>query len=150
MFKKILACVDGSEQAKRAVGMAAELASTLGAELILLHVLGSVGSQAVPEELEAFERIEHMRMTERDLIESVGRDLLAEAQVSARKHGIAEATMLMEVGDPARIIVETAEKSGVDLIVLGRRGLGDLKGLLLGSVSHKVAQAATCSCLTIA
>ena len=36
-----------------------------------------------------------------------------------------------------------------DLIVMGRRGLGDLGGLLMGSVSHKVCHLADCACLTV-
>ncbi|MGA7097226.1 MAG: universal stress protein, partial [Acidimicrobiia bacterium] len=43
------------------------------------------------------------------------------------------------VGIPAYEIVAAAKKQDVDCIVMGRRGLGDIKGLFLGSVSHKVA-----------
>ena len=69
--------------------------------------------------------------------------------LQAADAGVAKVRGLVEDGDPAHRIVETAGRENVELIVMGRRGLGDLKGLLLGSVSHKVAQAATCACLTV-
>ena len=52
-------------------------------------------------------------------------------------------------GDPADQIVRAAERRRADLIVMGRRGHGDLKGPLLGSVSHKVCQLAATACLTV-
>ena len=55
----------------------------------------------------------------------------------------------LEHGDPADQIVRAAARHGADLIVMGRRGYGDLKGLLLGSVSHKVCRLADCACLTV-
>ncbi len=149
MFKHILVCVDGSEHANRAVDVASDLAKSEGAELTLLHAMARAGGTHVPEALESFEKIEHMRITERDVMESVGREILVEAQQRAREKGVATCTTAMEVGDPAKIIVESVARTGADLIVMGRRGLGDLKGLLLGSVSHKVAQAADCCCLTV-
>lgn len=42
-----------------------------------------------------------------------------------------------------------AKRAKADLIAMGRRGLGGVKGLLLGSVSHKVSQLADCSVLTV-
>ena len=67
----------------------------------------------------------------------------------AESAGITKVKGLVEDGDPAHRIVEVAQREGADLIVMGLRDLGDLKGLLLGSVTHKVAQAATCACLTV-
>jgi nucleotide-binding universal stress UspA family protein len=55
----------------------------------------------------------------------------------------------VEVGDPAGVIVDIARARGADLIMLGRRGLGTLARLLLGSVSHKVIQVADRPCLTV-
>jgi nucleotide-binding universal stress UspA family protein len=52
-------------------------------------------------------------------------------------------------GQPARTIVSTAEEVQADAIVLGSRGLGDVSGLLLGSVSHKVASLAKCNVITV-
>ena len=63
----------------------------------------------------------------------------------AESAGITKVKGLVEDGDPAHRIVEVAQREGADLIVTP----GDLKGLLLGSVTHKVAQAATCACLTV-
>ena len=52
-------------------------------------------------------------------------------------------------GDPAKNILETAQDKEADLIVIGTRGLGTLKGLLMGSVSQKVAQLSKCPCITV-
>lgn len=149
MFKHLLVPVDGSDHANRAIDIAADLAKHYGAKLTLIHVLTRVGDYRVPEELKAFERIEHMRVTTHDLIEAGGREILQNAEKRAREKGATDCTCVLETGDPARLIEHTAENQGVDLIVMGRRGLGDLAGLLLGSVSHKVAQAVDCCCLTV-
>jgi nucleotide-binding universal stress UspA family protein len=52
-------------------------------------------------------------------------------------------------GDPAENILSVAKKRKADVIVLGRRGMGRLAGLLLGSVSQKVSQLAHCPVLTV-
>ena len=54
-------------------------------------------------------------------------------------------------GNPAVVIVDHIDESmsPSDAVVMGRRGLGDLGGLLLGSVSHRVAQDATCAVITV-
>ena len=57
-------------------------------------------------------------------------------------------TVLRE-GDPAAAIRDLAREEKPDIIVMGRRGLGDLAGLLLGSVSQKVLHLAECACLTV-
>jgi nucleotide-binding universal stress UspA family protein len=58
-------------------------------------------------------------------------------------------TTLLAGGDPADAILEAAKREKADTIVLGSRGLGDFKGLVLGSVSHKVAAHAECTCITV-
>ncbi len=149
MFKRILVPIDGSEHATRAVDIAGSLAGKDGAALTLLHVLTHAGGYSVPKELQAYAKVEHIRITEKDLIESVGQEILGNAARRLRDNGVDAVEERLESGDPASVIAAVAEGSGADLIVMGRRGLGDLGGLLLGSVSHKVAQAVDCSCLTV-
>lgn len=57
--------------------------------------------------------------------------------------------MLLKKGDAAQRIIETARDENCDLIVLGHRGMGAFKELLLGSVSHKVAIHAGCPVLVV-
>jgi len=57
-------------------------------------------------------------------------------------------TILCPIDDPAKRIVEAAHE-GADPIVMGSRGLSDLKGLFQGSVSHKVSSRAPCTCLMV-
>ncbi|NIO03304.1 MAG: universal stress protein [Proteobacteria bacterium] len=52
-------------------------------------------------------------------------------------------------GDPAERIIEFAREKSVDMIVIGSRGLGPVKGLFLGSVSTKVCHLADCTCVTV-
>jgi nucleotide-binding universal stress UspA family protein len=52
-------------------------------------------------------------------------------------------------GDPAEVIVEIARAEQMEAIVIGRRGRGRLAGLLLGSVSQKVASLASCIVIVV-
>lgn len=149
MFEVILVPVDGSTPSLKAADMAGDLAAKYGAKLILLHVMGKAGSGRIPEGLQELERIEHVTLTENDALESVAQEILSAARKQAQAQGANSIETVTRIGDSAKVIIEQARDSNTDLIVMGRRGLGDLTGLLLGSVSHKVAQLAECACLTV-
>jgi nucleotide-binding universal stress UspA family protein len=149
MIKKILVPVDGSDQSKSAIALAAELARNCQASLTVLHVMTKAGTARVPPELKAYEEIEHVTVTERDLLRATANEIVEEALVLASDAGAEAVQSEIRVGDPAGTIVNFATESEADLIVMGRRGLGGVTGLLLGSVTQKVAQAARCACLTV-
>lgn len=67
------------------------------------------------------------------------RELLAQERV--------EAPVEILFGDPAKTICKFAESQNHDLIIIGNRGLGGLKKLILGSVSDKVVNSSTCPVL---
>ena len=67
----------------------------------------------------------------------------------ASRRGVGQVTRLVEEDDPARAILAAAERLGADLIVMGSRGMSDLKGRLVGSVSHKVLHLASQPCLIV-
>ena len=172
MFEKILVAIDGSPHAARALGAAAELAKVHGARLEILHVLGHGD---VPEGLARYVETEHLverrpssaadavhlssdvvPVRSADDLEhayrlrvAVGERLIEEARSEARRAGVTDVHGQTSEGEPARVILDRAASVGADLVVMGTRGLSELKGLLLGSVSHKVLQLAECPCLTI-
>jgi nucleotide-binding universal stress UspA family protein len=149
MFQKILVPTDGSDHAARAVAVASDLAVKYGAELVVLHVMEEVGSSRIPAELQSYAKMEHADVSERDMLESVANQIVRGAEIEARKAGIEAVAHEVALGSPGPTIAEYAEKHGVDLIVMGRRGLGRVADLLLGSVSHRVTQLADRACLTI-
>ncbi|MCV0394172.1 MAG: universal stress protein [Rhizobiaceae bacterium] len=145
MFKKILLPVDGSEPAMRALKVGADVAGHYGAELVVLCVyrhhspLESSLSMIRPTDPTPPDKAlsEHAREVVR---------LAAEELATI---GAGKVRTVVKRGPPARTIVGFAREEGVDLIVLGSRGLGDVEGFLLGSVSHKVTSLAQCPCLTV-
>lgn len=135
---RILVPTDGSGQAFKAVGEAIHLAAVTDAELTLLMVVN------YDAEVAAFEQV------------SLSGYVPAELEVAAW-HFLADlmhvippeisAHPRVEAGDPADVIVDVAHEEESDLIVMGSRGLGTLGGLLTGSVSAAVLEAAPCPVL---
>lgn len=171
MLNVILTATDGSASASRAVELAGGLAGKTGAALVLLHVR----ARHVTDEMRHLARVEHIvepapaggdavgrgaiptvpanrrsgAEADREIAEALGQRILAEAEALARKAGAGSIRTLSDEGDPAQRILACAQSEQADLIVMGRRGLSDLAGLLVGSVSHKVGQLADCACLTV-
>ena len=173
MFKTILAASDGSSHAAQAVRIASDLASRYGAKLVLVNVLGH---GPVPDALARMVDVEHLAQPvrpkptnvanvqgslavsesgsdsreHRERVRQVVADkILAEAERTAKSAGVEDVVTLSEEGDAADQILDCAKRVSADLIVLGTRGMSDLKGLLMGSVSHKVCQRSECSCVTV-
>ena len=73
--------------------------------------------------------------------------IVKKAKQDAKDEGAKDIETSIEVGSPAERIIAFARVQEADLIITGRHGYGPLKSLLLGSVSHKVAQIADCSCM---
>ena len=134
MFERILLAVDGSEPAKKGVPLAGGLALKFGAEVIVLHVREHEVNWGADIDLES-------PAEAADLVDDVVREL-KDRGVSARGE-IIRAVM----GLAAKEIVREAAESDAGVIVMGTRGLTDWKGLLLGSVAHKVLSHAPCPVL---
>jgi len=174
MFETILAAVDGSEHSEQAVHLAADIATKYKARLMLLHVCpeGSVpeglrrlasvefampgGSAAArPDVSESVGRIMDPAREGSDaasaaeVYEKLGHQILEYSKGIALEKGVAAVETLLDKGDAADVIVQQADRLGANIIVMGTRGLGTLKGLLVGSVSHKVTQLAPCTCVTV-
>ena len=92
-------------------------------ELILLHVLSRAGSGRVPKELEEVARIEHLEISEADMLRSVAEGILHAAEERVRERGVKNVRTTTDVGDAARAIVAYAKDHNIDLIVMGRRDL---------------------------
>ena len=147
-IKTILVAVDGSTQATKATEIAADLAQRCGAKLVVLHVVSSIfGDERA--KLAELARVEHMERTEYEMLQERGRAIIQAAEFSVRQKELTSVEPIVEVGDPAGVIVSMPRARSADLVVIGRRGRGTLAGLLLGSVSNKVVQLAHAPCLVV-
>ncbi|MDH3224850.1 MAG: universal stress protein [Gemmatimonadota bacterium] len=158
MIARILVPIDGSAHSSRAAEFATELAVRFEASLTFLHVLDRVVAR---EQLKRYlAHLESAREPDQFEIESVektlarsgeteGRQLLDHLKSAAEAAGVREVDTSLLDGQPARVIVGEAESGGYDLVVLGRRGAGGLKGLLAGSVSQRVASAASATVVMV-
>ncbi len=140
MIKKILVPVDGSEQAYKATEFAADLAKQSDATIHLLHVFKL---SIIPEGLGDY------IMTDRAELQALGNKIIALAEDEAKKKGVKHIEAAVIEGDPSERIIDYAKDHDVDIIVLGSRGLGTFKGLLLGSVSNKVSHRADRTCVIV-
>jgi len=138
MFTKILLATDGSLSAAEAARYAGQLARLTSAQVIVLHAYPRVPAFLGEPD---FSRLIHENLAEAERIVAPALEQLLAAGVDASAE-------ILE-GPPAEAILAVAENSRCDLIVLGTRGYGQLAGMLLGSVSHKVLANATLPVLVV-
>lgn len=146
VFRRLLVAYDGSPQAERALEEAVGLAWVSNAHITVIVVApdpsgwsaaGSMDGFGAPVDLvEVNEQLERQYAT-----------LLEEAM--GRIPSMMAATPLLRRGSPGLAIVDEAASGSHDLVVMGSRGRGELKSMLLGSVSHDVLHASPVPVLVI-
>ena len=173
MLKKIVVALDGSEFSERAFQFACDLATKFGSSLCLAHV---VTSRDIPEDLKRMAEIEHLiparlkaateevstdsgfgqvvRNVEKtgeayEILEKLGEHLLQSSADEAREKGVESVQTKLLQGDPAGELIHLIKSEKADAVVSGSRGLGNLRGLLVGSVSNKLSQHAPCACIMV-
>jgi nucleotide-binding universal stress UspA family protein len=147
-IRLILCGTDGSSGARKALALACELAKCKRAKLLILHV-HRPRSGSGPGELEDFAIVENVAATEAGAPFAMAEMIAREAEADARESGLDDVESLVVEGDPTRQIAAFARERGADAVVVGSRGLGEVAGLLLGSVSHKLAQLAPSTCIIV-
>jgi nucleotide-binding universal stress UspA family protein len=142
-IQRIVVGVDGSEESRRAVNFVESL--PLGPD-IQVHLVAVAESLFVPASLPSATR-EAFRSTVAEVDERQQATLQEMLIAAGRLDGLAEVHTHTPVGDPARLLLEMAARA--DLLIVGSRGLGAVRRLLLGTVSEKVLQHAPCPVLIV-
>ncbi len=146
MYKRILVPLDGSEPSKNALEHALGIAEKYGSELTLLAVVPRVMVPVFPDEGFGAAPVTAAKDMARyqDRMKEIYENVLVEAKAKVEKeHPKLKAETVLREGRPSATIVELAENDGVDLIVMGSRGIGGITGWILGSTSRRVVDSCT-------
>jgi nucleotide-binding universal stress UspA family protein len=144
MFARIVVGTDGSETAAEAVRQATELAKLSGANLELVSAYEPIPQQRLKEESSEVPGDVAYGVGPREDVNTT----LENAAGPARNEGI-ETTTYAREGDPADAILDVAEETGADLIVVGNKGMTGAKRFLLGSVPNKISHHAPCDVMIV-
>lgn len=140
MPQSIVVGTDGSQQAERALEEAIAIAARDGAQL---HIV-----TAFPDPALIRERITSGATAAPVNLSQVADSVLNRASAHAKEKGVNAETHASEA-DPAEAILQLASDVNADLIVVGSRGLSGIKRFLMGSVSSKVSEHASCSVMIV-
>ena len=135
---------DGSETAELAVREAAELARAFGARLTIVTAFTPHPEEEARLQQQAPEDIRWM------ITDSASADERAKRGTTIAKDvGVKEVKTAVDSGDPAEMLITTAENSGGDVIVVGSKGMTSAKRFILGSVPNKVSHHAPCDVVIV-
>lgn len=150
---KILCPVDGSDFSCLLVQGVGTIFGSTANEIVLLHVLpaGLPGKRQVPTDGQAVSwpaLSEKMNRASQKLLHGHVERLKVALNQAGTSRVVSLNTMVMK-GDVSEAILRASEKMDADCIAVGSRGMSDVPGYLLGSVSRKVVTHASCSVLMV-
>lgn len=141
MYKKIMVPLDGSDQAENALIQAIQLAKVMNSTITLYHVIPLLPPYVNDGFGGAYQQVyQDLQIT--------GEDILEKAQQKYSLEGVPLDSKIIW-GNAAEEICREAEKENYDLVVMGSRGLGEIKGFIMGSVSNRVVRYAKCPVLIV-
>jgi nucleotide-binding universal stress UspA family protein len=141
-MQNIMVAIDGSASASYTVEVAADLTKAFTGQLLIVTVAAYRTGKEMRELARAEKNIG-------DVLEGLSMQIITAAEKCARRRGVTNIRHHIGWGDPARLIVEIAGQEAIDVIVIGRRGRGELPGLPLGAVAQKVVSLAPCSVIVV-
>jgi nucleotide-binding universal stress UspA family protein len=143
-FRRILVAVDGSDNAERASRVAVDIAERCESELVAFHAVPRVSHAFVPVRSATLFR-EYYSDEEKAALRWIDK-----VMTLAKNKGVnARPDVRVAVPSVAEAIVRYATKKNIDMIIIGTRGLGSFKKLLIGSVSSGVVAHAHCPVLVV-
>lgn len=140
LFSKVLVPIDGSDNSFRALDAALLLSEKLGAKVTAVHVMEDVPVLHIESEKLLRKLLEDYKK-ENQLI-------LTKCSEIANNKGIKIETKLLQ-GNPSSVIIDYCENEKQDIIIMGSRGMGKFKELVLGSVSNKVLHHSSCPVMIV-
>lgn len=130
-LNKILWATDFSEEAQESLLYADAFAKTFKAKIVALHV--------VPDFSAALYDAAHVIKGELlQRVAAVKGEAEEKIKAMSKEKGIPFEKIIVMEGTASKIIIDSAEKEGVDLIVIGRRGMSAVEKLFIGSVANQI------------
>jgi nucleotide-binding universal stress UspA family protein len=144
VFTRIVVGTDGSETAGEAVRQAVDLAKLAGATLSIVSAYAPVPERKVKDQQRDAPADVQYELGPREDVNLI----LDAAAADARQEGIEVQTHPLE-GDPAEAILNVAEETKANLIVVGNKGMTGARRFLLGSVPNNISHHAPCSVMVV-
>jgi nucleotide-binding universal stress UspA family protein len=143
LYSKILVPVDGSEISYRALDAGLFFSEKLGSNITVIHVMEDIPITHIESQKLLNDMLEISAACKQQ-----GQDILSKCSETANNKGMMVDTILLK-GNPASIILDFCKNGKYDVIIMGNRGMGKIREIILGSVSSKILHNSSCPVLLI-
>ncbi len=143
-YGTVLVGTDGSDSSYKAVDRAAEVARDAGAKLVIACAYHPMSDREQKRAADALGNDAYMVSGSHP-----AEDIVRDATDRANGAGAKQVEAVVKDGDPVDVLCGLVKEHGVDLIVVGNRGLNSLAGRLLGSVPANISHRAACDVLIV-
>lgn len=135
--------VDGSEISYRALDAGLFFSEKLGSNITVMHVMEDIPITHIESQKLLNDMLEISAACKQQ-----GQDILSKCSEAAKNKGLMVNTILLK-GNPASIILDFCKNGKYDVIIMGNRGMGKIREIILGSVSSKILHNSSCPVLLI-